>query len=185
MKRGGYIKRKTPMNRTGIKSKRWNGAIGEQPRRRLRAKSRTNSNRHVKASVNKAYRAANEDDEIINLFPRWCRWYSQIWHTETRYEVVPFPRDRDHVHHIAYGVARRWDIVTNLIALSQISHDWVHAHKIDGRILCLYAKQKKGELDWGEMSRIYGKDFRALIKSKEPQMEWVRKYWHALIGETE
>jgi len=89
------------------------------------------------------------------------------------------------VHHILWGQARRWDIVPNMIALSRTAHDWVHKHKNDGLILCLYTKLKKGELIWSELDRISGKNVRGWLSGKPPVFDWVRKYWQELVNTKE
>lgn len=66
-------------------------------------------------------------------------------------------------HHIIGGYIGRHDAVCNLISVCRSCHDWVQ-HKNEGLVLCLYAKMKKGELDFGELSIYKGKNVR----------EWVR-----------
>ena len=52
-------------------------------------------------------------------------------------------------HHILGGPFRD-DVVTNLVAVCRSAHSWVQAREIvAGRVLCLWVKWMKKELDWG------------------------------------
>jgi hypothetical protein len=173
MKRGGYIKRKTPMTRTGI-NRTSNRSCSKdagprvvKPRARINRKSKTNSNRHVDLAMREGYATVFVYCELTERIPN-----------------MTGRRNADCVHHILWGQARRHDIVPNMIALNWAAHDWVHKHKNDGLILCLYVKLKKGELDWAELDRISGKNIRGMLSCRPPVFDWIKPYWTALIGET-
>lgn len=47
-------------------------------------------------------------------------------------------------HHIMTG---RYDLVSNLLRVSTPGHNWLEQFKSDGRIVALWVKHEKGELD--------------------------------------
>ena len=52
-------------------------------------------------------------------------------------------------HHIVGG-HQRHDVLTNIVMLCRSAHRWVQEIDIiPGRVLCLWAKQQRGQLDWG------------------------------------
>ena len=57
-------------------------------------------------------------------------------------------RGNGEVHHITGG-PQRHDVLTNVVMLCRSAHRWVHEDIIPGRILCLWVKQQKAQLDWG------------------------------------
>ena len=58
-------------------------------------------------------------------------------------------RSNGEVHHITGG-PQRHDVLTNIVMLCRSAHRWVQEIEIiPGRILCLWVKQQRGELDWG------------------------------------
>jgi hypothetical protein len=51
-------------------------------------------------------------------------------------------------HHIVGG-HQRHDVLTNIVMLCRSAHRWVQETDIiPGRILCLWAKQQRGQLKW-------------------------------------
>jgi hypothetical protein len=51
-------------------------------------------------------------------------------------------------HHIVGG-HQRHDVLTNIVMLCRSAHRWVQEIEIiPGRILCLWTKQQKAQLDW-------------------------------------
>ena len=57
-------------------------------------------------------------------------------------------RGNGEVHHITGG-PQRHDVLTNIVMLCRSAHRWVQETEIiPGRILCLWAKQQRGQLDW-------------------------------------
>jgi hypothetical protein len=58
-------------------------------------------------------------------------------------------RGNGEVHHITGGTSQRHDKLTNIVMLCRSAHRWVQETEIiPGRILCLWAKQQRGQLDW-------------------------------------
>jgi hypothetical protein len=56
---------------------------------------------------------------------------------------------RGEKHHIVGG-HQRHDVLTNVVMLCRSAHRWVQEIDIiPGRIVCLWVKQQKAELDWG------------------------------------
>ena len=57
---------------------------------------------------------------------------------------------RGEKHHITGGRSQRHDKLTNIVMLCRSAHRWVQEIEIiPGRILCLWLKQQRGQLDWG------------------------------------
>lgn len=57
-------------------------------------------------------------------------------------------RGNGDVHHITGG-PQRHDMLTNIVMLCRSAHRWVQETDIiPGRILCLWCKQQRGQLDW-------------------------------------
>jgi hypothetical protein len=55
---------------------------------------------------------------------------------------------RGEKHHIVGG-HQRHDVLTNVVMLCRSAHRWVQETDIiPGRILCLWLKQQRGQLDW-------------------------------------
>jgi len=53
------------------------------------------------------------------------------------------------IHHIVGGPFRD-DVKTNIILLCRSAHVWVQESQVvAGRIVCLHAKMRTGQLDWG------------------------------------
>ena len=58
-------------------------------------------------------------------------------------------RGNGEVHHITGGTSQRHDVLTNVVMLCRSAHRWVQEIEIiPGRILCLWCKQQRGQLDW-------------------------------------
>jgi len=57
-------------------------------------------------------------------------------------------RGNGEVHHITGG-PQRHDVLTNVVMLCRSAHRWVQETDIiPGRILCLWRKQQRAQLDW-------------------------------------
>lgn len=68
-----------------------------------------------------------------------------------------FPRsDAHHTHHVFGGNAGRKDLLSNIIRLSADAHDWCHRFPSEGRMLAIWVKHKKGELDLDEFRTCSG-----------------------------
>ena len=59
------------------------------------------------------------------------------------------------LHHITGGHARH-DIWPNLLLICDEVHRWIHAHPIDGRIVCWLAKKHLGEFDVKHIRNAWG-----------------------------
>jgi hypothetical protein len=68
-------------------------------------------------------------------------------------------------HHIWSGHPR-YDLTTNLIALSRPSHDWCHQYPVDGRVTCLMRKWMKGELDSAEFRQASGWELLGWLETR-------------------
>lgn len=77
------------------------------------------------------------------------------------------------IHHIWGGHAHRWDIVPNLIALSKPAHAYCHLMPQHGRIVCLWVKLWKGELDRELWRECMGFDPIGILDHFDAKEEWV------------
>lgn len=121
----------------------------------MRNKSKTNSRRFEDLTFRYAYRDENPTDEIAHLFPVSCGDAALPFGSKV-YRISRFAEAASEVHHISSCVTGtlRWDVLTNLIHLSNLSHQWVERNAWDGLVLCVAAKRAKGEWDDAEFSRI-------------------------------
>lgn len=104
-------------------------------------KPRPWENRDLRAE----YAAANPTCELTELLKR-------IGVSVARYELgLP-----DQVHHIVGRTHGTYDVVSNLITVSAAVHAWIHDNQRQGRVLCLWLKAKKGELDAAELNAAWG-----------------------------
>lgn len=88
------------------------------------------------------------DNPFCELTP-WFKRYlpDQVDHNDPSLDI----------HHI-FHVGQRYDLVSNLIAISRSVHQWGHLqHPVDFRVLCLWKKWKKGELNLDEVRLASGK----------------------------
>lgn len=86
--------------------------------------------------LRETYRQDNPDCELHSIFKCGC--------------------DGHDVHHLMAGSGRRYDLITNLIHICREAHEYCHANPQDGRILCLWVKHQKGEIDLEEFKRCSG-----------------------------
>lgn len=140
------------MKRSGIKRKAW-------PKRRgkPRAKSKKRPPRE-NLDVRQVYRDANPECELWGLLKDSldCDESRQLWFPEWMQWTRPEANRTVQIHHIFGGNARRYDVESNLIALSDPAHRWCHKHPILGRVACLWTKQAKGELNSEVMRGVAG-----------------------------
>jgi hypothetical protein len=76
-------------------------------------------------------------------------------------------------HHIWGGTSGRTDLKSNLIRLSKPAHDWCERFKFDGRIVCLWVKAEKGELDPAEVRVASGFHLWGWLRKDTPKHPWV------------
>lgn len=152
----------------------------------MRRVSKTNSHYWINDAVSNRYRDENPCDEIAYLFPEYDRAFSRVPCKPTPTLISKRDQPACHLHHICrrIGGTPRWDIVTNLISLSQFTHAFCHGDTaFDGLILCLAAKKAKGELDWSELDRITHLNMRGYLETRELKCEWVRPLLASILEE--
>lgn len=87
-------------------------------------------------------------------------------------------------HHIWGGTSGRHDLESNLIRLCKASHDWCERFKTDGRILCLWVKAEKGELDPLEVVEASGFRLWGWLSEEDVTHEWVKPFlFDLMVGE--
>lgn len=103
------------------------------------------------------------DNQVCEL--AWCRW-------------IPVRAGRpSEINHI-FSVHRRWDLLSNIIHLSNPIHTWFHRWPIEGRILCMLVKARKKELDPDEIKKASGFNPLGWLESvrDETRLEWIGPY---------
>lgn len=120
-------------------------------RTRLRHRSKTNSHPERDEELRASYRESNPRCELSPVLGLG--------------KMV----DASDIHHI-FGGKGRWDLRSNLIALSREAHDFCHRHPIDGRILAMHAKLLKLELDDGEIKQASGMHIAGWLAKSEPTL---------------
>lgn len=83
------------------------------------------------------------------------------------------------VHHI-FSIGRRPDLWSNLITLSRDSHRWVHNNPVDGRIVALWVKATKLELDLEEFRTASAKHLEGYLAMVRPTLEVARLPYEVL-----
>jgi hypothetical protein len=122
---------------------------------RKRSKKRP---KHEDRSVIAEYMVANKFCELSEFLWRqsWDKWV-YIPLPDFRYDDKIQMPSRD-LHHIC-PASKRADVVTNILAVCRLAHNWAHDHRADASVLAIAVKVRKGELDREEMSRILRKNF--------------------------
>lgn len=120
----------------------------------MRRRSLTNSRPYENLELRANYREANPVCELGAML--------------RKARLILTPDDSADIHHIVGGNGRRWDLWSNLITVSRTVHQWIHAHPIDGRLICLGHKLSKGELDLEEFRRASGMHLAGWIHGLKP-----------------
>lgn len=87
------------------------------------------------------------------------------------------------IHHI-FSVRRRLDLLSVIINLSKPAHDWCHRNPVEGRVLCLLVKARKGELRETELKKasgMYPAGWLAM-KRDDISIEWMSPFVDELEG---
>lgn len=116
-----------------------------------------------------------EDNPTCEL-SRWLRrnWRNGFTDSELRDQSAE-------VNHI-FSMGSRPDLWSNLITLSATVHRFFHANPIEGRILCLYRKLRKSELDLGEIRIASGKRLEGYLLSKPTDNPWLKPCFDELLA---
>jgi hypothetical protein len=126
----------------------------------MRFRSKTNSRKHENLELRKQYKLDH---------PR-CELYPIL-----REEILLARRDQfaSEAHHITGGLlgTPRWDLVCNLIHLSQVAHEWVERYAADGLAICCWAKllREPCEFEPETFSRIMRVEFPGYFECLMPQ----------------
>lgn len=121
----------------------------------MRQRSKTNSHPGEDLTLRQRYAKENQACELGWWFPNR---FMILGATET--------------HHIMTG---RYDLKSNLLRVSMPAHRWLEDYKFDGRVLALFIKHEKGELDPEEFEKASGSLLPGwLLRTREPRNEWIR-----------
>jgi hypothetical protein len=133
-------------------------------RTRISQRSKTNSRPAEDLPVRREYAEKNEECEL------------SIWFSEQ------FPdRDGSEIHHIFGGRSGRNDLVSNLVRVSRDAHDFCGVKcPTDGRILCIWIKCVKGELDLDEFKTASGFFLPGWLLKSEATHDFVKPYLEKL-----
>lgn len=132
-------------------------------RTRMRRRSPTNSRPAEDLEVRRAYLEDNPDCELYIWF---CEHFED--------------RDGHDPHHNFGGRGGRYDFVTNLLTVSRSAHDWCEKWKTDSRILCIWIKHVKKELDLDEFKKAGGYHLAGWLMKSEATHDFVKPYLNKL-----
>ena len=118
------------------------------------------------------YRRRNPHCELSPWLVRFCPALITTNHLRTP----------THTHHIFHRGGRH-DLWSNLVNVSAALHPtWMHETcPIDARVLCLFVKWQKGELDLDELNRAAGavrpdaQPVLAWLSTAAPQYAWAQR----------
>ena len=152
MKRGGYLKRK-----------------------------RSTPRAYEDTTLRRMYADENKQDELLRLFPLEGG-LARVQIGNIVHWLPAYDTDAAEIHHVCGGAngADRWDLVTNLIAVSAVTHAWLERYRADGFYLCMKAKIVKGEWDDEVMRetvlglRRPGASVLSYLRLHGPYWEWVK-----------
>lgn len=141
--------------------------------KRTPMKKRTKRHRDTPESlaVRKAYREANPKCEVEAILASIKGW-------------APTFTDALEVHHLVGG-SGRVDVVSNLLVVSCINHSWIEGNPVDGRIVCAFIKQRKGELDAKNYRELFGQSLVGWLAYHEPHDMRLRPAWVELVKSLE
>ena len=95
-----------------------------------------------------------------------------------KWELEPLGKgtriDGHETNHI-WSLNRRPDLPSNLIRLAWTTHRWFHGNLKAGRVLCVLAKLKAGELVLPELNAAAGKNVIGSIEAYKFGEAWVEK----------
>jgi len=115
--------------------------------------------------VRRQYRDDNPDCELYIWF---CEHFDD--------------RDGHDQHHIFGGTSGRHDFVTNMVTASRTAHEWCERWKTDGRILCIWIKHVKGELDLDEFKKASGSFLCGWLLRAKVTHDFVKPYLEKLLA---
>ncbi len=139
------------MKRTGLKQR----TPLKRSNKRLAHKSKKNSQPHRDKAVIDQYR-------------------------ETHPTCLLCGASREAIHHIFGGTRARCDVRSNLAALCNGCHGYVHTSPVQGKIMCLESKLRIGELDLSELDGMGSERIAGWLARNEPTVgtslwrEWRR-----------
>lgn len=82
-------------------------------------------------------------------------------------------------HHLVGGSGRT-DVASNLLTVRRDAHGWIEGSPVDGRIVCVWVKWKKNELDVSSYSELFGQSLAAWLSRTPPHDERLLPYWREL-----
>lgn len=135
----------------------------------MRRRSPTNSRPHENRAIRDFYREQNPVCEVS----AWLR-RNGFRDADTRDESVE-------LNHI-FSMGSRPDLWSNMIVLSTSMHRWFHANLGDGRVLCLWRKLVKLELDLEKIRTAAGKRLEGWLAMNEPKHQILLQPWHELTA---
>ncbi len=131
---------------------------------RLRAKSKTNSQKHDNPEDRQPYLDQYHVCEIIHLFPKYGYIFAQIPLRGGIVHSIRVTQSPVCVHHVGSGIRGngRWDYPWNFAAVCETSHWFCESqwggYPEDGFVLCRKAKVDSGTWDETEMAKFIGCD---------------------------
>jgi hypothetical protein len=129
----------------------------------MRHRSKTNSRPAENRAVRRQYMASHPLCEL------------HVWftgHFSDGYAHDP--------HHIC-STGGRWDLVSNLLAVSRRAHTWIEENKTDGRVLAIWIKLEKQEFNAAEFNRCSGMFVQGWLVKGRCRFDWAEEIRLKLI----
>jgi len=131
----------------------------------LRRRSKTNSRKYENPALVEQYRI----DNPLCEFRKWIP------------ELYEMPKEAQEINHI-FSLRMRPDLHSNIIHLSsRAHHQFFHAFPTSGRILSIWVKWKKSEIDEEEFKFASGMYLPGWLAAKVPDKDWVERYRSELM----
>lgn len=121
-------------------------------------------------SLLKDYRKANTVCEVTPHL-EGKEWEHHQWLSRAQ---APKERDQLELHHIWAGHKSRFDVVPNIIMISNLAHRFLQGNHDWNLLVCTFVKVQKGEFDREVMRYVAGKDVIGVIEYIECYgIEWL------------
>lgn len=135
-----------------------------------------------------SYAQANPVCEVSQYFPAIGKM-AQFRHSPTHLESNERYANAVQIHHILGANSGRSNVLSNIIRVTLWAHDWVEEFTYPGMVVCLYAKRKKGECDWGELNALTAKVYPSCLDTdyvrekclEYPWTEWTEELRQELV----
>ena len=105
----------------------------------------------------RAYLEANPSDELAEVAR------GDGWNAVQRGWMYPPKGGTEVVHHIIRSTGGKYDILSLMVTVDAMTHEWAHKCPKQGVVGALYVKAKKGEFDREHVKEVTGRDIIAVV----------------------